>query len=222
MNNLSQEQNLSLIEKAKSYELSFLNNFKNETPWVNEFKNHEINLCVYSLKVPNKTIKKFKATSFVKNVSPKQFIDYIEDVNKRIIYDKNLKSIKKFFLEKNDNCDTFILQTETNQVGPVSSREFIDLSIKKNLENGNIIFCGSGLDTNNIFPFKQNIVRGINYGVSGWFIEKNTSQDGVHLTLISETDLKGWFHPVVSNNAICYGLIGIFTGIHEEFKLNTN
>jgi hypothetical protein len=223
MNNLTEKQVLSLLEKVKTTELLFLNNFENkdnEKYWVLEFKKPELNLLVYSFKNYNKPIKKFKATTFVKNASPKQFIEYIENFNKRVVYDNNFKSLKKIPLKKSNDDEIFILQTETNQIGVVSSREFIDLSLIKNLDNGNIIFCGSSIELNDIFPYKQNSVRGVNYEGSGWFIQKDNLINGFRLTLIVETDLKGWFPSVVTNNSICYGLIGIFTGIHKEFSLN--
>jgi len=218
MNNLTKEQTIFLLEKTKSSELSFLNNFKNETSWVLEFEKPELNLCVYSFKDYNKPIKKFKATTFINNISPNNFIDYIEDFEKRIVYDKNLKSLKKYPIERDNNSEVFVLQTETYQVGPVSSREFIDLSLIKNLEDGNVIFCGSSIELNNVFPYKENIVRGVNHEGSGWFIKKDCLNNGTTLTLVVETDLKGWFHPVITNNSICYGLIGIFKGIYKEFK----
>jgi hypothetical protein len=218
MNVLTEEQKKSLLKKATSMELLFLNNFKNDTEWVLEFEKPELNLRVYSLKDSNKSIKKFKATTFVNNISPNDFINYIEDFGKRVIYDKTLKSLKKYPIERNNNREVFILKTEINRVGPIASREFIDLSLIKNLDDGNAIFCGSTLELNKVFPYKQNVVRGVNHEGSGWFIQKNSLNNETQITLFVETDLNGWFHPIITNASICYGLTNIFSGIHNEFK----
>jgi START domain len=92
--------------------------------------------------------------------------------------------------------------------------------IIKTLEDGSILECGTGVDVHelgSLYPVSKSFVRGLNQPC-GSLIEPEPSVNGVKVSYLIETDLKGWFHSFIINQAIGGSYVTYFEDLLRFLK----
>jgi hypothetical protein len=180
-------------------------------PWHLDFEKAELNLKVFSSLATGSAIKRFKAVCIVKDTTPKEVIDFIGDTRHRLTWDRNIADLSVLPLSDDGKELISLLRSCTKQVGPISGRDFIDSTIVKTLEDGSIINGGWGIDVpelGGLHPPTKKFVRGLNQAGTGWHLQVSGSDTRVVYCI--QTDLRGWFLPVVINAAIGGSYVAFF------------
>jgi hypothetical protein len=93
------------------------------------------------------------------------------------------------------------MRCATKAVGPIAGRDFVDANLIQTFEDGSIVSSGSAYINLERLPESTSFTRGCNYP-SGWYFTPMDGGRKSRVSYIIHTDLKGWFLPVIINQAI--------------------
>jgi START domain len=207
-----------LLQKAESGIETLLTNTKDSAvssdgrPWVQCFNRPDLHLQVFSSEAAGTPLKRFKAVCILHDMSPQEVVHFIADDTYRMSWDKSLKDFTPLLVRDFSDSTSgklkklVILRCATKGFGPISARDFVDVTLTATLDDGSIVVAGSSLLPNetcgNFLPNKQ-FVRGFNLVGSGSHLERcGPNGKDTKVSYVIHTDLKGWFTPMVINNAI--------------------
>lgn len=224
---LSAEQVEALCNKAYASEAILLANIQSETanaegnPWKLELERKELGLHVYSSATTGSPLRRFKAVCLLADITPAQLIEFIGDRAHRLTWDRNIFDLQMTRLRNDERGEAAILRSCTKKVGPIDGRDFLDATIVRTLADGSVINCGSGLEpeeTCGLYPITKDFVRGFNLSGTGWHIQSEASNNGVKVSYIIQTDLKGWFTAFIINQAIAGSYVSFFDDLQRALK----
>jgi len=190
-------------------------------PWKKEFSKPEINgLTVYSSSAKDTKIRRFKAVCEM-DYSPADLWAFVSRDDHRKTWDRNIHDLTTCTVCEDDGKKAryTIMRCATKAVGPIAGRDFLDANLIEMREDGSICSCGSEI-VNEMLPPSSNFTRGRNYP-SGWYFTPLDDGKRTRVTYIIHTDLKGWFLPVVINNAIAATYIDFFKDLAKALKQGT-
>ena len=230
---LSPEQLAELKELANENTDRLLRSIGEENadkePWKFSMSNDELNLKVYTSNVPGNSLMMFKAEARFSGLTPEKVFGFLMDHEKRLSWDRGLCVLESTLVEKNTEDDKLIiLKCGTNRVGPISGREFVDVCahriLKQDCASSHNVYMSAGSTIsadwiNKIVPPNKDFIRGANFAGSGWHVTAEDGEDGSVTTVVTyiiHTDLKGWFLPMVINQAISGSYVDFFKGVKEE------
>lgn len=190
-------------------------------PWILDFERKDLNMKVYYSQPKNSSIRRFKAVCIIPDITPQACMDFIVDTKHRLTWDRSLQVLTVLDICNDERGRVVVLRSGTKTLGPITGRDFIDAVVIRTLPNGMIIQCGTGVDESELrglYPVTKSLVRGINQ-TSGSCVEAEPSVNGVRVSYIVETDLKGWFPAFVINNAIGSTMyVGYFEDLQRALK----
>ena len=105
--------------------------------------------------------------------------------------------------------------------GPVSSRDFVDLTVLKTLDDGSIIHVERGLlphETYGHFPEVSSSVRAQKFPSCMLMRRHGDTGDDCLVTLCYHLDIKGWFSASVVNSIIGNSFVGFFTDLNAALN----
>lgn len=155
---------------------------------------------------------------------PSDVQSFISRDQHRLTWDRNVKELTSITVSENieEKKKVIILRSSTNRVGPITSRDFIDITLITAIgSDGSLASAGKGIENSPKFPICDNYVRGFNNAGCGWLFEILPQEDrSVHtkISYVIETDLKGWFLPVVVNNAIGGSYVTFFEDLKKAMQ----
>jgi START domain len=219
-----------LLQKAETALETLLINTKNSAlnsdgkPWVQCLNRPELHLQVFSSEASGTPLKRFKAVCIFHDVSPEQVIHFIADEN-RVSWDKNLKEFTPVLVRDFSDSTSGkrkqlrIIRSATKPAGPISGRDFVDVTITATLDDGSIAIGGSSLEPNEAggrFLPNKLFVRGFNLVGSGSHLER-CGPDGkdTKISYVIHTNLKGWFLPIIINNALGSSYVAYFEDLRR-------
>ena len=105
--------------------------------------------------------------------------------------------------------------------GPVTARDFVDLTLLKTLDNGAVIHVERGLlphETYGHFPETPAAVRGLKF--PSCMLMQRHGDDGRDclVTLCYHLDIKGWFSTSLVNSIIGNSFVGFFTDLNNALN----
>jgi len=223
---LTPEQHEFLCKRAYDGVESFLKDIpmdknRDGNPWIVEYEKKELDLTVYYSQPKNSSIRRFKAVCLIHDTTPQALMDFMCDSNHRLTWDRGLQNLTYLNIhEGGDLGRVVILRSATKPVGPISGRDFMDAVVIRTLADGSIIQCGTGVDSNDncgLYPVSKDFIRGLNQ-ICGSHIQSEPTVNGVKVSYIIETDLKGWFPSFVINSAIGGSYSAYFEDIRRALK----
>ena len=195
--------------------------------WKLAFENPSLQLRVFSSESVGSKLHLHKAVCIIPNISPDDLCDFISNLKHRLTWDRNLVTLTAITIDDQSYTTAdgrrqhkwfHMLRSCTKSIGPISGREFIDSCLVMHLDNGSIVCASTGLTPEQSFdkfPMTKDRIRGINERGSGWLFEKyGASGNDCKLTYTIQCDLKGWFTPMLINNAIG----GSYTAFFEDLR----
>jgi hypothetical protein len=174
-------------------------------PWILDFEKPELRLKVYYSEVPGSPLRLFKATCQLPRLNMEHMWDVLDDTKHRCTWDRNIAdinttSVRVYSAERGQLKQLGLFRSATKAVGPISAREFIDVTIMKNVDKDIMVSAGAGLtveETCGHYPPAKGYVRGFNNLGSGWYFQRipatDTEEEGVQVAYCIMSDLKGWF-----------------------------
>eukprot|EP01035_Chromulina_nebulosa_P031454 gene31454-41943_t len=218
---LSKEEIESYMTKATEGMHYLLNDVNDDAvnadgnPWNLDFEKKELQLKVFSsLSKTSAQFKRFKAVCFL-HIHLTTFTPLLRTIRIE-------RTLVRRDVEKGRTV--VILRCGTKPVGPISARDFYDSTLSMKGADGSWVEAGAGIDCDGRFPPARGFVRGYNFPGSGWMMTPvySTSSEGgsgsipmgCKMTYIIQTDLKGWFLPLIVNQAIG----GSYCAFFEDLK----
>lgn len=222
---LSAEQLEVLCQKAYASVDILLANTKSEAlnadgnAWNVVLERKDLQLKVYSSETKDSSLKRFKAIALLSDITPQQLIDFIGDREHRKTWDRNIADLQTVDLATDERGTVAVLRSCTKKVGPIAGRDFVDVTVVHTLGDGSVVNCGTGLEVVDAFglfpPATKQFVRGFNLAGTGWHIEFEPSMKGVKVSYVIQTDLRGWFLPVIINQAIGGSYVSFFEDLRS-------
>ena len=183
----------------------------------------DLQLTIYSSEAigAGSKLLRHKGVCIFNDIAPEALSAFILNNPHRLTWDRNIANLQTIpiadqgFVRDGRTFQRrcFMLRSCTKQVGPISGRDYIDSIMVMTLEDGSILSCGAGLlpeQTFRKFPVTSALVRGYNHP-SGWHFERcGTGGKDCKVSYVIHTDLKGWFTPLVINNAIGGSYVAFF------------
>ena len=198
-------------------------------PWRKIKERPDLNLKVYTSEAKGTPLIIHRAICIFNDIVPEQLLSFTQNIDYRLTWDRNTKSLKEVPISDETELKhgrtyerrCLMLRSATKQVGPISSRDFIDVNMIMTQDDGSIVSAGAGLlpeQTCGHFPVQSDAVRGFNH-FWGLHLEKH----GVHgkdckLTYLLHCDLKGWFRPMVINHVAGGFYISFFQDLKAALK----
>ena len=180
-------------------------------PWRQVKERTDLNLKIYTSTASDSPLIIHRAVCIFEDSLPEDLLSFTQNIEYRLTWDRSTKSLKEVPISDETelkNGRTYerrclMLRVATKRVGPISSRDFIDVNMIMTQDDGSIVSAGAGLlpeQTCGHFPVQSDAVRGLNH-FWGLHLEKH-GIDGkdCKLTYCLHTDLKGWFRPMVINH----------------------
>jgi START domain len=229
----SEDQVADLLRKAEAGITTLLSNTSNSPvnsdgkPWVLLDSRPDLNLDIFYSEAAGTPIRRFKAVCVVNDVSPEQVATLIAD-KQRTSWDRNLREFTSLLVRDFSDYDRnmmkklLMIRCLTESAGPISGREYIDAVLSMTLDDGSIAVAGFGLlpeETSYDFPPAKNFVRGFNHCGSGSYLERcGPGGRNTKISCVIHTDLKGWFTPIVINNAIGGSYLNYFQDLRKAIS----
>jgi len=199
-------------------------------PWVLNLDDAALRLRVYYSKVPGSALLRFKGVCELGAQFAPQFVQTaVSDNAARLRWDGNMLALDTVVLRgagaaagapplEPAGADAgvrrvVLLRSATKQVGPVSGREFVDVTAIcddgfEGVPRGSVASGGAGVVDAARFPDDPSLVRGWNSPGCGWLFEKR-EDGGTRVHYVIQSDLKGWFFPAIINS--------VLTGSYKTF-----
>lgn len=186
-----------------------------------------MNLTVFDSEFPGSSLRRFKAV-IVLPYTPSFVSATIADSATRLTWDSNIADLEVRVLRES-GPRVALLRSSTKAVGPISGRDFLDVTGIADLGNGCWVNAGSGIDvaaaTELGYPVRPSFVRGFNSPGCGWYFEAvpATGADGSSTThcrvhYVIHCDLKGWLPHAVVNNALTGSFVSFFTDLVRHIE----
>jgi hypothetical protein len=209
------------VEAAKSGVAALLANVRAEAnaeglPWTPCLDNPALRLRVFYSSVPGSSILRFRATCDIAGHSPQFVQATISDNAARLGWDSNIAALDTTVLRgegaaagappaERGMVRVVLLRSATRPVGPISAREFLDVTGICNDEfpgvpKGSVVSGGAGVVDAARYPEAAGFVRGWNSPGCGWLFEK--TDEGTRVHYVIHSDLKGWMLAMIVNNAL--------------------
>jgi hypothetical protein len=165
------------------------------TPWRKVLEKKEIKLIVYDADVPNHGLRRFKAVCDLP-YSPAMLHAVLVNHDVRNIWDRNISSVNETVIQT-EPFRAVVLNSQTNVVGPISGRDFVDIAVTLTYRDepthpagpnqfiaakGTIVSGGLGVMEDARYPVTSQRVRGYNTPGSGWVFESVINADGQEST----------------------------------------
>lgn len=205
-----------MIANTKSLEVNSEGN-----PWKVEYERPDLNLRVFYSSVKGSSFRRFKAVCTIPyDVSTIR--NFLADDQSRLTWDRNIQDISRIIVKEDADKreKIFVLRCATKQVGPISGRDFVDACAELVLEDGSVVNGGGGIPLEvSKFPATRGFVRGYNHPGSGWHFEPDPEgSGGTRISYVIHCDLKGWFLPLIINNAIGGSYATFFEDLQGALK----
>ena len=198
-------------------------------PWRKVKERADLQLKVYTSPASDSPLIIHRAICLFENIEPEHLLSFTQHIDYRLTWDRNTKSLKEIPISDEPvlkNGQTYqrrclMLRVSSKQVGPISSRDFVDVNMMMTQEDGSIVSAGAGLQpdqTGGHFPVQSDAVRGLNH-FWGLHLEK-CGVDGkdCKLTYLLHCDLKGWFRPMVINHVAGGFYVSFFQDLKAAMK----
>ena len=201
----------NMIENALSDD-----NNSDGNPWRFLFENKDLELKVYNSETTGCTIKKFKAVCII-HYPARHVQEFMLNHEHRLTWDRNICSLTSLPVFQEEKKKVVILRCATKKVGPIAGRDFLDATAIIECDDGTFACGGGGIDIG--FPSKiGNFVRGYNHPGGGWHFQPIDEGRKTKVTYIIQSDLKGWFPPVVINNVLGGSYVDFFTDVKKALN----
>jgi hypothetical protein len=200
--------------------------------WVLNLDDAALRLKVFYSKVPGSALLRFKGVCELGAQFAPQFVQTaVSDNAARLKWDGNMLALDTVVLRGAGapaaapalepgagGADAgvrrvVLLRSATKQVGPVSGREFVDVTAIcddgfAGVPPGSVASGGAGVVDAARFPDDASLVRGWNSPGCGWLFERR-ADGGTRVHYVIQSDLKGWFLPMIINS--------VLTGSYKTF-----
>ena len=206
-------------------------------PWTQGLDDKALRLRVFYSEVPGSSLLRFKGVCDLDGFTPQFVQTAISDNVERLKWDSNMFGLDTIVLrgpgaaasapELSATSDAgvrrvVLLRSATKRVGPVSAREFIDVTAIcddgfPGVPAGSVMSAGAGVpdaDADARFPAAHGYVRGANSPGCGWLFERTPAGTRVHYVIHS--DLKGWFVPMVINAVLTGSFVTFFGDVRRR------
>ena len=189
------------------------------SPWVLSTRRADIQLEVYHAVVPGSSFLRFKAVCVVP-FAPAVVAAFMGDGARRLQWDPNVARLDSLPVEHPPpRGRVYLLHSQTKAVGPISSRDFVDVVAVVELPGG-AHANGGGSVVDARLPEQRGIVRGWNSAGGGWTFVPIAPAAGAaaprrvetRVTYVIHSDLKGWLPALVVNSAITSNYVTFFEG----------
>jgi len=193
-----------------------------DKPWVKNLEKivDSCPLVVYESEVPNSPLYRFKCVIDVP-YDPDLIQERMHDNIARRKWDTNIHELDIVEIQAS-NPRVFILRSATKAVGPISARDFIDVTAVMKDSNGKLVSGGGSLIDLQRFPVQSGFVRGWNSSGGGWYYEPRINPNGkligCRIHYVIHTDLKGWLPTMIVNNAIAGSYVTFYTDFLKHLK----
>lgn len=187
--------------------------------WKLEFVKLEIaNLHVYSSQATGTKIRRFKAVVELP-YSPADLWDFVSRDDHRITWDRNIHDLTTITVceDAAEKKRFTVMRCGTKAVGPIAGRDFVDANLIHTLEDGSIVSSGSAYVNTEKLPESTSFTRGCNFP-SGWYFVPIDGGKKSRVNYIIHTDLRGWFLPIIINNAIAGTYIDFFRDLIQALE----
>ena len=198
-------------------------------PWRIVQQKADLKLEIFQSEAVGTPLLRHKAVCVVDGITPNDLLTFILNNEHRLTWDRNIANLTVVPVAdlsfdrdgRHFQRRCYILRSATKKVGPITGRDFVDTNMILEFDDGSIASGGVGLQQDQIgtyFPVTPTFVRGINYP-SGWFFER-CGVDGrdCKVSYIIHCDLKGWFTPLVINNAIGGSFVSFFADLKSALR----
>jgi hypothetical protein len=207
--------------------------------WTLSYSKPKLNLDVYYSTEPDSSLTRFMAKCLFNDCKAAELIQVLYDLERRMTWDVNCSHVQSHPLYDwkvegaADDCPNNLLHVflcETNAVGPISARDFVDINYLSHQvdEHGNVLSATSAgghtsaltaIITENyadIFPEKKGYVRGVSSSGSGWYaVQQGTN---VLMYYVIHSDLKGYFPSWLANNTVGGTYVQFFTAVKNSIQ----
>lgn len=234
----------TFVEAAKRGVAALLANTRADAnaegkPWTLGREDAALGLKVYYSEVPGSGLLRFKGVCELAGAFSPQFVQTaISDNAARLRWDRNMQALDTVVLRGAGasaaapalasgagGADAGVrrvvmLRSATKQVGPVSAREFVDVTAIcddgfAGVPAGSVASGGAGVVDAARFPEQPAFVRGWNSPGCGWLFERR-ADGGTRVHYVIQSDLKGWFMAVVINNVLTGSFFTFFDDVNKR------
>lgn len=196
-------------------------------PWVLEVDDTANNIKVYNSQEVGCNLKRMKGVTTIPNTTTNDLIEFMSDTHNRNLFD-SVSTVETRNLYKHEedehSHEVMLMRCATNQVGPVTARDFVDINyqVKSRIRGGDCYSAG-GMNANmkkyydatfnDEWPERSGTIRGSIHDGCGWWLKQQGND--VVLSYIILSNLQGWFLPIFVNNIIA----GTYTTFFSELKV---
>jgi len=181
------------------------------SPWVLSTRRDDLHLTVYHATVPGSQFYRFKAVCRMP-FHPAVTAQFLSDGAGRLRWDPNVSRLDTLPVADTPRGRVHLLHSQTKAVGPIASRDFVDVVAVVRTPSGGYA-NGGGSVTDARLPEQRGVVRGWNSGGGGWTFEPVEADAGLcTVTYVIHSDLKGWLPSLIINNAIVGNYVTFFSG----------
>ena len=201
-------------------------------PWTLGLEDAALGLRVFHSEVPGCALLRFKGVCDLPAQFSPQFVQTaISDNAARLKWDSNMAALDTVVLRGPGAPAgappldagvrrVVMLRSATRPVGPVSAREFVDVTLIcddgfEGVPPGSVVSGGAGAVDNARFPEQPGFVRGWNSPGCGWVFERR-ADGGTRVHYVIQSDLKGWFMSFVVNNVLTGSFVTFFTDVRKQ------
>jgi hypothetical protein len=194
-----------------------------DKPWrkrVEKDMGEGLTLTVYDSDVPGSPLLRFKGV-LEAPFPPDVVVQLVNDHKARLAWDGNIAQLDTVVLRQHDPF-CFVLHSATKSVGPVSARDFVDITAIVALEGGSYASGGCGYVDEKRYPARSGFVRGSNSPGGGWYFESVGEGSGTRcrISYVIHSDLKGWMPSVIINNAITGSYVSFYGDMLKYIREN--
>jgi hypothetical protein len=196
-----------------------------DKPWIKKLEKvvDQCPLVVHESEVPNSSLYRFKCVIDIP-YHPDLVQRVMHDNVTRLKWDTNIDQLEVIDIQTatSDKPRVFLLRSATKAVGPISARDFVDVTAVLNDSNGKLISGGGSIVDLGRFPIQSGFVRGWNTSGGGWYyepMEKDGKIIGCRVHYVIQTDLKGWLPTMIVNGAIAGSYVTFFTDFLKHLKV---
>lgn len=185
-------------------------------PWVLSTRREDLHLTVYHAAVPGSPTYRFKAVCLMP-FHPAVTAQFLSDGVGRLRWDPAVSRLDCIPVADTPRGRVHLLHSQTKAVGPISSRDFVDVVAVVRTPSGGYA-NGGGSVTDPRLPEQRGVVRGWNSGGGGWTFEPVEEAGGAdagprcRVTYVIHSDLKGWLPALIINSAITGNYVTFFSG----------
>jgi hypothetical protein len=244
--------NAALLKSALDGVQVLLKNAKPDTnsdgkPWRQTLSKPEMHLAVFESDVPGSSLRRFKGVidlpfqaDFVQTT--------VHDCKTRLTWDTNIAALDTLPVVTAEEAAAsasasstpgaagptpasprlsyaFVLRSATKAVGPISARDFVDVTAVVDIGGGSFASGGAGaVDAR--FPEQSGFVRGWNSSGGGWLFEAVPPPGGpadapktwTRIHYVIHCDLKGWLPSMAVNGALTGSYVTFYTDLLKHMN----